>query len=135
METARSSEARLQAESAPTFVTVTIANSGEACRCRTDESLLEGLRRMGRRGVPIGCRGGGCSVCKVEIVSGRYVQLRPMSREYVSDSDLAENRALACCIRPLSALEITAVGKMGKRLATAAQTITTGASRQNAEET
>jgi catechol 2,3-dioxygenase len=36
----------------PEFVTVTIAHSGETCRYRRDESLLEGLRRLGKRGPP-----------------------------------------------------------------------------------
>ncbi len=135
MEAARKELAHTQTDIVPTFVTVSITNSGETCRCRTDESLLEGLRRTGKRGVPVGCRGGGCSVCKVEIASGRYVQFRPMSREYVSDDDVAEGRVLGCCIRPHTALEITAIGKMGKRLAAADQKTTTGAMRQNMEET
>ncbi|WP_210208854.1 2Fe-2S iron-sulfur cluster binding domain-containing protein [Roseiarcus fermentans] len=114
-------------------MTVFIANSGETGRCRTDESLLEGLRRLGKRGVPVGCRGGGCSVCKVEVVSGRYARFRPMSREYVNDRDLAEGRVLACCIRPVSALEVRAIGRMGDRLAATDKT-TTGATRLIAEE-
>ena len=126
-------EANIQPQTAeaPAFVTVTILNSGETCRCRTDESLIEGLRRMGKRGVPIGCRNGGCSVCRIEIVSGRYAAHRKMSREYVSDEDLAAGRVLACCVKPLSALEILAIGKMGKALAASAagEVKATGAER------
>lgn len=114
METARTATA---SEAPPAVVTVTIRETGETCRCRTDESLLEALRRWGKRGVPVGCRNGGCSVCRIQVLNGAYEQHRPMSREYVSDEDLAAGRVLACCIQPRSALEITAIGKMSKAFA------------------
>jgi len=123
MEAAPRSMATGESREVPAFVTVTILDTGETCRCRTDESLLEGLRRWGLRGVPIGCRNGGCSVCRIQIARGRYAQHRPMSREYVSDDDLAADRVLTCCVKPLSALEIRVIGKMSK--AFAATTATT----------
>ncbi|MGO9740529.1 MAG: 2Fe-2S iron-sulfur cluster binding domain-containing protein [Roseiarcus sp.] len=55
-------------------------------------------RREPLRGAPVGCRNGGCSVRRIEILSGRYAQHWPMSREYASDDDLAANRVLAYCI-------------------------------------
>ncbi len=45
---------RASPEGGNAFVTVTIADTGETYRCRTDESLLEGMRRMGKRGIPVG---------------------------------------------------------------------------------
>ena len=95
-------------------VVVTIAETGETYRCRTDESLLTGMYRLGKRGIPLGCRGGGCSVCKVQITAGAYAQMRPMSREYVSDDDLAQGRVLACCVRPLEEVTVAVIGKLNK---------------------
>jgi len=95
-------------------VVVMIAETGETYRCRTDESLLTGMYRLGKRGIPVGCRGGGCSVCKVQITAGTYAQMRPMSREYVSDDDLAQGRVLACCVRPLEEVTVAVIGKLNK---------------------
>ena len=112
MDNAR--DARLSEEGSANcdFVTVTIADTGEAFRCRTQESLLESMRRLGKRGIPIGCRSGGCSVCKIEILSGAWRQCRPMSREYVSDEDMASGRVLACCIAPVESVTLRVIGKM-----------------------
>lgn len=110
-------EAATQEQLKRQFVTVTIADSGETFRCGTQDSLLEGMRRLGKRGIPVGCRGGGCSVCKIEVISGAYEQFRPMSREYVSDEDLAASRVLACCVRPLGDVTVRAIGKLRNSLA------------------
>ena len=103
--------------SSSNFVTVTIADTGETYRCRTSESLLDGMHRTGRRGIPVGCRGGGCSVCKVGVVSGSYRQFKPMSREYVDDGDLAAGRVLACCVQPQTPVTLEIIGKIKKILA------------------
>jgi ferredoxin len=97
-------------------VEVTILDTKETFRCRTNESLLTGMYRLGKRGIPVGCRSGGCSVCKVQIVSGAYAPLRPMSREFISDQDLAEGRVLACCVRPLEEIALSVIGKLHKNI-------------------
>ena len=40
--------------------TVSIEDNGVSYTCAPTESLLEGMQRLGRRGIPVGCRGGGC---------------------------------------------------------------------------
>ncbi len=62
---------------------VTIEETGEVYRCSSEESLLCGMERLGKRGIPVGCRCGGCGVCKVRIGQGDY-QKRVMSREHIS---------------------------------------------------
>ena len=49
---------------------IVIEDTGEQYPCDERESVLEGMARLGRRGIPVGCRGGGCGVCKVRILSG-----------------------------------------------------------------
>lgn len=112
-------EVGLEPVSSPSFVTVTFAETGRSFRCRTAESLLEGMRRLGVTGIPVGCRGGGCGVCRVEILSGRWQAFRPMGADHVSAEDRAEGRVLACCIRPSEDLTIRAVGKIRKAVARA----------------
>lgn len=88
----------------PTF-SVRISQTGECFPCGSDQSVLEGMLQLGRRGIPQGCRGGGCGVCKVEVVAGSFAR-KAMSRCHVSEDDLREGRVLACRIFPGSDLEL-----------------------------
>lgn len=95
------------------YFNVLIEETGESYRCSAQESLLAGMERLGRKGIPVGCRGGGCGVCKVEITSGSYSK-RVMSRDYVSVEDEAADRVLACRVRPTSDITLKVLGKMAK---------------------
>ena len=92
---------------------VELADTGEAYTCGEEESALHALARSGRRGIPVGCRGGGCGVCKVEVLAGEY-RKKPMSRCHVSESDEAAHQVLACCIVPQSDLQLRVIGRMRK---------------------
>jgi ferredoxin len=63
----------------------------------------------------LGCRGGGCGVCKVEVVEGRFSK-RPMSRSHVSEEDEARQQVLACCIVPETDLHLRVVGRLQRAL-------------------
>lgn len=81
---------------------VLIEDTGERYACSETESVLEGMVRLGRRGIPLGCRGGGCGVCKVQITAGEY-RSRVMSRQHVSAAEQAADCVLACRVHPLTA--------------------------------
>ena len=95
--------------------TVTIDDTGERYACDQEESLLSAMARLGRRGIPVGCRGGGCGVCKVEVLSGDF-HTRAMSRDHVSDDDRARHRLLACRVYPASDLSLKVIGKLHARV-------------------
>jgi len=97
------------------YFNVLIEETGESFRCSPNESLLVGMERLGKKGIPVGCRGGGCGVCKIEVTSGSYVK-RVMSREYVSVEDEAAGRVLACRVRPASDITLKVLGKMAKNV-------------------
>lgn len=97
------------------YFNVLIEETGETFRCSPNESLLVGMERLGKKGIPVGCRGGGCGVCKVEITSGDYVK-RVMSRDYVSIEDEAAGRVLACRVKPASDITLRVLGKMAKNV-------------------
>ncbi len=99
--------------SAPSQHRVTLLDTGESFACTPDESVLHGLARMGKRGIPVGCRGGGCGICKVEVVSGAYSK-KVMSRDHVSADDEAHQRVLACRICAEGDLQVKVLGKMQK---------------------
>ena len=92
---------------------ITIVETGESYPCSSTDSVLQALARTGKRGIPVGCRGGGCGVCKVAVLSGSY-QTRAMSRDHVSEEDQAAHRVLACRIYPESDVRVSVIGKLQK---------------------
>ena len=100
---------------ARTYFAVTVADTGEAFRCGEHETLLAGMERLGKRGIPVGCRGGGCGVCKVRIESGAF-SARAMSREHVSAEEEGAGIVLACRVKPLSDIRLAVLGQMKKKV-------------------
>lgn len=92
---------------------IVIEDTAERYDCAPDESLLAGMVRLGRRGIPAGCCGGGCGVCKVEITAGQF-EARAMSSEHVTVADRAEGRVLACRVYPRSDISLRVLGRMQK---------------------
>jgi ferredoxin len=93
-------------------VDVHVAQTGETYACGTDESLLRGMLRLGRRGIPVGCVSGGCGVCKVRIVEGRVRALGPVSRAHVSAEDEQAGMTLACRVAPSCAVTLEVAGRL-----------------------
>ncbi len=62
--------------------------------------LREMLLRPGRD-ISVGCRGGGCGVCRVQVLSGDYLTRR-MSRAHVTEAEQAAGIVLACRLIPLT---------------------------------
>jgi len=93
--------------------TVRIEDNGVTYTCAPTESLLEGMQRLGRRGIPMGCRGGGCGVCKVEILDGEF-RTRATSCDHVDDDDRNHRRLLACRVYPSGDLSVRVIGKLQK---------------------
>ena len=89
---------------------VTLSPEGLAFRCGADENLLQALQRVGvapalLAAVPVGCRGGGCGVCRIHVRRGQFRTGR-MSRKHISEADVAAGTVLACRVFPESDLEI-----------------------------
>lgn len=93
-------------------VRVRVAQTGETYACATDESLLRGMLRLGRRGIPVGCINGGCGVCKVRIVEGSVHALGPVSRAHVSADEECAGITLACRVAPTCAVTLEVAGKL-----------------------
>ena len=95
-------------------VTVLVEQTGEHYPCATSESLLRGMLRLGRKGIPVGCVNGGCGVCKVRIVEGKVTVLGPVSRAHVSAEEEACGFTLACRVAPVTAVRLRVAGKFEK---------------------
>lgn len=90
----------------PTQMTVHVAQTGESYACGADESLLQGMLRLGRKGIPVGCVNGGCGVCKVRIIEGSVRPLGPVSRAHVSIDEEARGYTLACRVTPTAPVRL-----------------------------
>jgi ferredoxin len=93
---------------------IEIVNGGrEEFSCAPGLDVLRGMECLGRKGIPVGCRGGGCGVCKVRVIEGPF-RTDAMSRACVSHSEQAEGYALACKLFPEGDLRLEVVGKMAR---------------------
>jgi ferredoxin len=74
--------------------------------CDEDVSVLEAMIHNGKGPVRHGCCGGGCGVCKAQIVSGDFLAFKPMSAAHVSEADKKNGLILLCCVQPRGDLHI-----------------------------
>jgi ferredoxin len=93
---------------------VCIQDSGEHYACGEQKSLLLGMVALGKSGIPVGCRSGGCGVCKVQVLAGQ-VQTQVMSRAHVSAEEQAQGVVLACRASPCSDVTLSVIGQLRKR--------------------
>ena len=95
---------------------ITLADTGEAFSCNAGQNVLAAMEKLGRKGIPVGCRGGGCGVCRVQVLgAGRYHTLQ-MSRAQVSEADEQKGICLACKLVPEGDLRLKALGLLQNQL-------------------
>lgn len=78
---------------------VAIIDTNQRFPCKETESLLSGMERAKVKPFPVGCRGGGCGICKIQVVEGE-VELGAMSRAHISQEDEKNGMVLACRAKP-----------------------------------
>lgn len=94
------------ADSTTPAKTFTISlDNGESFPCAEDEKILLAMEHAGVKGIHVGCRGGGCGACRVEVLDGDYETLR-MGKNHVSDDEAQQGFALACRVFPKSDLNL-----------------------------
>jgi len=89
-------------------VEIVIENTGARFFCETERTLLAAMENRRCSGIPIGCRNGGCGMCKIKVLSGRYIGEK-WSRACVSESEEVQGFALACRTVPLTDLRVVAL--------------------------
>ncbi len=75
--------------------TLTVQPDGVSVDLAPDETIFEGLRRHGY-GYRIGCRRGGCAICKVDLVEGEVEYNRPVAEKVLTDEERALGTCLSC---------------------------------------
>ncbi len=93
---------------------IRLIQTDEVYPCSELESLLQGMARIGRKGIPAGCLNGGCGVCKIKISAGNVRRVGPMSRAHVSADEEGQGFCLACRVAPLGNVDVEVIGKMKK---------------------
>lgn len=84
---------------------IAVTNRQQVFSVTKGEPLLIGMGKLNHRAIDVGCRGGGCGLCKVKVLHGDY-QTKRMSKAHISEEEAALGFALACRLTPLSDLEI-----------------------------
>src|SRR5687767_2414117 len=69
------------------------------------ETLLRALARAGLR-YRVGCKRGGCGICKVQLVLGEVTYERPIAATVLTDDERVEGICLSCRAVPLTDLVI-----------------------------
>jgi len=102
--------------------TITVSEAGLSVRCPDGASVLDAFERHSNSlvfgvasPVTVGCRRGGCGICKVRITAGTY-KTSAMSRTHVSETEEAAGLVLACRVYPHSNLVLEAVPVCPRRL-------------------
>lgn len=94
---------------------ITIKDTGEVYPCSATKHLLAGMMQLGKKGIPVGCRSGGCGVCKVKVLSGQYTS-KKMSRDHVSEKEENDGIVLACRVFPQSDVILSVIGHLHKAI-------------------
>lgn len=89
---------------------IRVADTSLSFACREDQTVLAAMSQAGSRCMTVGCRSGGCGVCRVQVVAGPF-ETGQMSQAQVCAGDRARGIALACQLYPRGDLEIRVLGR------------------------
>ena len=93
---------------------IVIEDTGEKFACSPERNVLKAMEQLGRKGIPVGCRGGGCGVCRVQVLGDGHYRTGKMSREQVPVQDEELGICLACKLFPEGDLRLKVLGKWQK---------------------
>ncbi len=74
---------------------LTVAGDDVEVELLEGETILEGLYRNGYA-YRIGCRRGGCAICKVDLLDGDVTYNRPVAANVLTDDERAAGTCLSC---------------------------------------
>lgn len=92
-------------QAAKVFYQVEVTNREQQFLAQDGVSLLSAMERVGAKAIRVGCRGGGCGMCKIRVLKGVFHSKR-MSRAHISEQEQQQGVVLACRIFPETDLQI-----------------------------
>ena len=84
---------------------VTIEPDGIKAQSEEGETVLRALGRAGLR-YRVGCRRGGCGICKVQLTHGEVRYERPIATSVLSDDERVAGICLSCRAVPITNIVI-----------------------------
>jgi ferredoxin len=88
---------------------VTVKDTGKSFACPDDQPVFVHVIHSHAGVKNHGCCGGGCGICRMQVVSGRWYPFKAMSAAYVSEEDKKNGIVLVCCVQPRSDMVIARV--------------------------
>ena len=89
---------------------IRVADTSLEFTCREGQPVLSAMSDAGQKCMTVGCRSGGCGVCRVQVLSGEF-DTGLMSRAEVCAGDRAIGIVLACQLLPHSDLVLRVLGR------------------------
>jgi len=96
---------RNEVGSTPHRAEVTIEPDGITARASADETVLAALGRAGLR-YRVGCRRGGCGICKVQLIVGEVRYERPIATSVLTNDERVAGICLSCRAVPITNIVI-----------------------------
>lgn len=89
---------------------IRVADTSLDFECREGQPVLSAMSAANEKCVQVGCRSGGCGVCRVQVIAGEF-DTGSMSQAEVCAGDRAKGIVLACQLLPRSDLAIRVLGR------------------------
>jgi CDP-4-dehydro-6-deoxyglucose reductase len=86
--------------------TLTVVPNDVSIDVKADETILDALYRHGYA-YRIGCKRGGCAICKVDLLEGEVTYNRPVAEKVLTDEEKAEGICLSCRAVPTTDIVIS----------------------------
>lgn len=80
---------------------ITILPDGAKIVAAEEETLLRAMARAGLR-YRVGCKRGGCGICKIQLLAGEVRYERPIADSVLSDDERVAGICLSCRAVPLT---------------------------------
>lgn len=88
------------------MTTLTVVPDGVRMEVADDETILEALYRHGYA-YRIGCRRGGCAICKVDLLEGEVHYNRPVAEKVLTQEERSHGICLSCRAVPATDIVIS----------------------------
>lgn len=77
------------------MTTIIVQPSGTEILIEPGDTVLSGLQKAGYA-YTVGCRRGGCGICKIDVLDGEFSYCRPVAETVITDEELADGTCLSC---------------------------------------
>jgi ferredoxin len=88
---------------------ITVRDTDKTFDCADDQAVFLQMIQNRAGAKNHGCCGGGCGICRMRVVSGKWHPFKAMSAAHVSEEDIKNGIVLVCCVQPRSDMVVARV--------------------------